>query len=126
MGDRPEIGEFINQLDRIGVRLAIDDFGTGFSSLAYLSQLPVHELKIDKSFVLGMAHNDNDAVIVHSIIDLAHNLGLQVVAEGVETEEALNQLRKQGCDEVQGYLISRPVPLADLLPFVRQYAANTA
>jgi EAL domain-containing protein (putative c-di-GMP-specific phosphodiesterase class I) len=99
--------------------LAIDDYGTGYSSLAYLRRLPVHELKIDKSFIVGMAHNSDDAVIVRSTIDLAHNLGLTVVAEGVEDEATLDRLRALGCDRVQGYLMARPLAVADVAPWMR-------
>jgi diguanylate cyclase (GGDEF)-like protein len=99
----------LRQLDGLGIRLAIDDFGTGFSSLAYLKKLPVAELKIERSFVMGMVEDKDDRVIVRSTIELAHNLGLQVVAEGVENEEALAQLRELGCDFVQGYLMSGPL-----------------
>jgi EAL domain-containing protein (putative c-di-GMP-specific phosphodiesterase class I) len=100
----------LGQLHANGIRLAIDDFGTGYSSLSYLKQLPVDEVKIDKSFVMNMALDESDATIVRSTIDLGHNLGLSVVAEGVETVEALDQLRHDGCDIAQGYLFSRPVP----------------
>jgi EAL domain-containing protein (putative c-di-GMP-specific phosphodiesterase class I) len=109
-----------------GVTLSIDDFGTGFSSLAHLKLLPVHELKIDKSFVLNMRNNDNDAVIVHSTIDLGHNLGLKVVAEGVEDVQTLNLLRARRCDLIQGYLISRPVPLDELIGQALQETTTTA
>jgi EAL domain-containing protein (putative c-di-GMP-specific phosphodiesterase class I) len=94
----------------MGIRLSIDDFGTGYSSLAYLKQLPVAELKIDKSFIMSMAVNDNDAVIVRSTIELAHNIGLRVVAEGVEDRQTYEMLVVLGCDSVQGYYISRPLP----------------
>jgi diguanylate cyclase len=100
----------LEELSAMGVRLAIDDFGTGYSSLSYLRRLPVHELKIDKSFVMNMGSSSDDAVIVRSTIDLGRNLGLAVVAEGVETEEAFTQLQDLGCDEAQGFLMSRPVP----------------
>jgi diguanylate cyclase (GGDEF)-like protein len=103
----------LDRLSALGVRLAIDDFGKGQSSLEHLSRLPIDLLKIDRSFVMNMAH-DTNAVIVRSTIDLAHNLGLEVVAEGVETEEAARHLAELGCDTLQGYLISRPVPAARL------------
>jgi len=99
-------------LHELGVKLAIDDFGTGFSSLAYLKQLPVDKLKIDKSFVIDMYADENDAVIVRSTIDLAHNLGLQVVAEGVESREVLELLAILRCDEIQGFHLSRPLSAA--------------
>lgn len=99
----------LHRLDSMGVTLAIDDFGTGYSSLAHLRQLPVDEIKIDKSFVIEMEDNENDAVIVRSIIDLAHNLGLKVVAEGVDTKDAWDTLTILGCDHSQGYYLSRPL-----------------
>lgn len=104
----------LKQLNDLGVKLAIDDFGTGFSSLAYLKQLPVDELKIDKSFVMNMAEDENDAVIVRSTIDMAHNLGLKVVAEGVETSEVRELLEILNCDLMQGYYISRPLPVTEI------------
>ncbi len=104
----------LDRLANMGLTLAIDDFGTGYSSLSYLKRLPVDEIKIDKSFILNMQHDDNDAVIVRSIIDLARNLRLRVVAEGVETPEIWNGLRAMGCDIAQGYLISRALPAASL------------
>ncbi|MFK2905404.1 EAL domain-containing protein [Dyella ginsengisoli] len=105
--------EVLNRLKACGVMLAIDDFGTGYSSLSHLKRLPVDELKIDKSFVMGMAEDEDDAVIVRSTIELAHNMGLKVVAEGVETEAAMEMLRSFRCDSAQGYLISRPMAAAD-------------
>jgi EAL domain-containing protein (putative c-di-GMP-specific phosphodiesterase class I) len=98
----------LEKLDAMGLRIAIDDFGAGFSSLGYLKRLPVDELKIDKSFVIDMITNENDAVIVRSTIDLAHNLGLKVVAEGVETEDIYDLLRILRCDTAQGFYLSRP------------------
>ena len=98
----------LEKLDHMGLRIAIDDFGAGFSSLGYLKRLPVDELKIDKSFVMDMIVNDNDAVIVRSTIDLAHNLGLKVVAEGVENEEIYDLLKILRCDTVQGFYLSKP------------------
>jgi diguanylate cyclase (GGDEF)-like protein len=110
----------LNQLHRLGVRLAIDDFGTGFSSLAYLKKLPVAELKIERNFVLGMADDKDDRAIVRSTIELAHNLGLRVVADGVETEACLQQLREMGCDVAQGFLISAPLRRRTLENWLRE------
>ncbi|OHE60377.1 MAG: hypothetical protein A2X71_03565 [Thiobacillus sp. GWE1_62_9] len=110
----------LTELDRMGVTLAIDDFGTGYSSLAYLKRLPVDELKIDKSFVMDMEANDNDAVIVRSTIDLAHNLGLKVTAEGVENRDAWDTLSILGCDASQGYFIGRPMPADKLEAWLRE------
>jgi EAL domain-containing protein (putative c-di-GMP-specific phosphodiesterase class I) len=113
--DDPERAEgTLNRLAERGYKLSIDDFGTGYSSLAYLKRLPVQELKIDKSFVIAMESEEGDAMIVRSTIDLAHNLGLSVVAEGVENAAIQQRLTEQGCDEAQGYHLSRPVPLAAL------------
>ena len=103
----------LNRLHELGFKLSIDDFGTGYSSLAYLKRLPVNQLKIDKSFVMAMEKVKGDAMIVRSTIDLAHNLGLTVVAEGVENAVVYNSLKKLGCDEAQGYLIGKPMPAAD-------------
>jgi diguanylate cyclase (GGDEF)-like protein/PAS domain S-box-containing protein len=104
----------VDRLADLGVRLSIDDFGTGYSSLAYLQQLPLDELKIDKSFVFGMLESHNDGVIVRSTIDLAHNLGLRVVAEGVETLDHIDALARLNCDYAQGFFISPALP-SDLL-----------
>jgi diguanylate cyclase (GGDEF)-like protein len=109
-----------------GVRFSIDDFGTGYSSLSQLRQLAVDEVKIDRSFVSGMIDNVEDAAIIRSVIDLGHGLGLRVVAEGVETEEQWRALAQLGCDYAQGYLISRPLPAAELEPFLRQTAVDLA
>lgn len=106
--------EILRQLDAMGIRIAVDDFGTGFSSLSYLKKLPVDELKIDKSFVMDMINNENDAIIVRSTIDLAHNLGLKVVAEGVEDREILDLLKILGCDTAQGFYLARPVNPVDV------------
>ncbi|MFN9473845.1 putative bifunctional diguanylate cyclase/phosphodiesterase [Acidovorax sp.] len=123
--DDPQRAEaMLNRLSEQGFKLSIDDFGTGYSSLAYLKRLPVDELKIDKSFVMGMESGEDDAMIVRSTIDLAHNLGLTVVAEGVETLAILDRLRALSCDEAQGYHISRPLGAEDFLAWqARQLAA---
>jgi EAL domain-containing protein (putative c-di-GMP-specific phosphodiesterase class I) len=106
--------QVLDRLSAMGLRLSLDDFGTGYSSLSYLKRLPLDELKIDRSFVMNMLENEDDAIIVRSTIDLGRNLGLQVVAEGVETEEAWGQLRGLGCDIAQGYYLARPVPAEEL------------
>ncbi|WP_439860503.1 putative bifunctional diguanylate cyclase/phosphodiesterase [Pseudomonas sp. MBLB4136] len=105
-------------LGRLGVRFSLDDFGTGFSSFVHLNSLPITLLKIDKSFVAGMAVRPENRQLVRAMINLAHNLELQVVAEGVETPELLELLRQFGCDQVQGYLISKPLPLSELARFL--------
>ncbi|MDE3076960.1 MAG: EAL domain-containing protein, partial [Chloroflexota bacterium] len=110
MADPARALEIIGQLHGLGVSLSIDDFGTGYSSLAYLKHLPVGELKIDQSFVRDMTVDDSDKAIVRSTIDLGHNLGLKVVAEGVETEEAWDRLGELGCDVGQGYHLGHPMP----------------
>jgi diguanylate cyclase (GGDEF)-like protein/PAS domain S-box-containing protein len=110
MRDSIQALEIARNISSLGLKLSIDDFGTGYSSLAYLSQLPVSELKIDKSFVLEMNTRQTDATIVQSTIDLAHNLGLKVVAEGVETDAALRGISELGCDVCQGFLIGSPMP----------------
>jgi diguanylate cyclase (GGDEF)-like protein len=110
MADPDRSHDVLAELSEMGVSLSIDDFGTGYSSLSQLKRLPVDEIKIDKSFVMGMARDDNDAVIVRSTIELGHNLGLRVVAEGVENKDDLDRLRAWGCDVVQGYYLSRPLP----------------
>ncbi|MGV3709774.1 MAG: putative bifunctional diguanylate cyclase/phosphodiesterase [Gemmatimonas sp.] len=107
--------ETSQQLRQLGCRVAIDDFGTGYSSLAYLKQLSVDHLKIDRSFITGLAEDSNDAAIVRSIVEMANVLGMRVIAEGVETREQLQQLVLGGCHEVQGFLISRPIP-SDAVP----------
>jgi hypothetical protein len=114
MADPERSREVLSDLSEMGVSLSIDDFGTGYSSLSQMKRLPVNEIKIDKSFVMGMARDENDAVIVRLTIDLAHNLGLRVVAEGVESENDLNLLRAWGCDVAQGYYLSRPLPMESI------------
>jgi EAL domain-containing protein (putative c-di-GMP-specific phosphodiesterase class I) len=109
----------LERLHALGCRISIDDYGTGYSSLAYLKRLPVNELKIDRSFVMSMVTDTSDAVIVRSTIDLAHNMGLCVVAEGVEDEPTLRRLRELGCDMVQGYLFSRPLAADEIVKWLR-------
>ncbi|GGC57550.1 bifunctional diguanylate cyclase/phosphodiesterase [Undibacterium terreum] len=111
MEDPASALETLSQLKSLGCKLFIDDFGTGYSSLSYLQKLPVDSVKIDQSFVIPMAESNDSSVIVHSTIELGHNLGLEVVAEGVESKSAWNLLARQGCDVAQGYLISAPFPI---------------
>jgi EAL domain-containing protein (putative c-di-GMP-specific phosphodiesterase class I) len=111
MEDPKRALDVLHRLSELGLRLSIDDFGTGYSSLAYLKSLPVDELKIDKAFVMHLHEDDRDAKIVRSTIDLAHGLGLKVVAEGVETEAHVAALSAFGCDIGQGYLFSKPLPV---------------
>jgi diguanylate cyclase len=106
--------EILSRLHALGVGLALDDFGTGYSSMAYLKALPVDELKVDRSFVGQMATSNSDAVIVRSTIDLGHNLGLHVVAEGVENQATWEELAALGCDTAQGYHLGRPMPASEL------------
>ena len=120
MNDPTRALKILTQLDEMGVRLAIDDFGTGYSSLAYLKRLPVDEVKIDRSFVTDMLHDESNSVIVKSTIDLGHNLGMKVVAEGVENLECFNLLKTLGCDAVQGYYISRPLAADLFIQWLRQ------
>jgi len=110
----------LTTLDEMGLRLSIYDFGTGYSSLAYLKRLPVTELKIDKSFVLSMTSDESDAVIVRSTIELARNLGLNVVAEGVETAEIWRRLAALRCDVAQGFYLSPPVPAQMLTDWLQR------
>ncbi len=118
MADPAHALAIMSMLQSMGVRLSIDDFGTGYSSLTHLRELPVDEIKIDKSFVMGMMGSDADAAIVRTVIDLAHNLGKQVCAEGVEDLVTLKRLETMGCDLAQGYFISRPVPAAVLMKWL--------
>ena len=120
MSDPMRALDALTRLDAMGVRLSIDDFGTGYSSLAYLKKLPVDTLKIDKSFVMNMAQDGDDALIVRSTIDLAHNLGLRVVAEGVENQQTWDMLDELGCDIAQGYFLSRPLAAADFMEWLEK------
>jgi diguanylate cyclase (GGDEF)-like protein len=124
MTDPEHAMQVLVRLADIGVGLAIDDFGTGYSSLSYLKRLPVHQLKIDRSFVMDMQVGASDEAIVRSSVDLARNLGLQVVAEGVETEETWHQLAALGCDQAQGYFFARPMPAADLPDWLESWSAR--
>jgi diguanylate cyclase (GGDEF)-like protein len=112
----------LERLHELGCRLAVDDYGTSYSTLAYLRRLPLNELKIDKSFTMGMIEDASDALIVRSTIELAHKLGLTVVASGVEDETTLGKLRELGCDSVQGFLLARPMPADEIPAWVKESA----
>jgi EAL domain-containing protein (putative c-di-GMP-specific phosphodiesterase class I) len=112
--------ECIKKLSAMGLQISIDDFGTGYSSMAYLKELLVAKIKIDKSFVKDMAINHNDAVIVRSTIELGHNLGLKVIAEGVETQVCWDKLKTLGCDSAQGYHMARPLPADKFMQWLEQ------
>jgi diguanylate cyclase len=114
MGDRDRARRILHRLRDQGVRISVDDFGTGYSSLSYLRDLPIDELKLDRSFVFPMADDARAAALVISTIGLAHSLGLCMVAEGVENETALAELARNGCDQAQGFFIARPMPAAEL------------
>ncbi len=109
----------LTELDGMGIQLSVDDFGTGYSSLSHLKRLPVQQLKIDRSFVSDMIEDKDDTMIVRSTIDLAHNLGLNTIAEGVESDATLNELTEMNCDLAQGYLISRPLSADDFLSYLK-------
>ena len=119
MADRDRARKILTQLRDSGVQISVDDYGTGYSSLSYLRDLPIDELKLDKSFVFPMADDARAAALVASTIDLAHSLGLRMVAEGVETEVAYTELTRLGCDQAQGFFMSRPVPAAELEYWLR-------
>src|SRR3984957_3713175 len=123
MADRDLALTVLQTLDSMGVSLSIDDFGTGYSSMSYLKTMPVKELKIDRPFVMGMANDSDSAVIVRSAVDLGHNLGMTVVAEGVEDTATRSDLGDMGCDLVQGYQICRPIPAKELELWIDTYLA---
>ena len=120
-GDAALASEVCGALRETGVGLSVDDFGTGYSSLMHLKHLPFTELKVDRAFTAGMISNEHDAAIVRSVIDLGHELGRTIVAEGVESQEVLDRLREKGCDLVQGFHISRPLPEPELREWLRAY-----
>jgi diguanylate cyclase (GGDEF)-like protein len=124
MRETARVVRVMEELRHHGVRFSIDDFGTGYSSLAQLKRLPVDEIKIDKSFVLDLARQGDDEVIVRSTIELGHSLGVKVVAEGVETADSWNMLQQMGCDMAQGFFISAPLPGAEVVNWVRALNAK--
>ncbi len=124
MDDPARALDIVERIARMGIKLSIDDFGTGYSSLAYLKRLPVNELKIDKSFVMNLERDQDDATIVRSTIELGHNLGLKVVAEGIESKRVWDTLKSMGCDYGQGYFMSRPMNADKMLDWIKLW--NTA
>jgi diguanylate cyclase (GGDEF)-like protein len=124
MADPARTVRLLESLAQLGIEFSVDDFGTGYSSLSYLQRLPVHEIKVDKSFVLGMTADDANTKIVRSIVDLGHNLGLRVVAEGVEDRLTWDALAAMGCDIAQGYYLSRPLPGAQLTAYLLTQSAT--
>ena len=126
MADPERALAVLKELRLLGIGLSIDDFGTGYSSLAYLRELPVTELKIDRSFIQGMTEDSPNATIVRSTIDLGRNLGLQVVAEGVDSERVWDHLHALGCGLAQGYYLSKPMPADQLTRWLRDRPAALA
>ncbi len=126
MSDRERCLDVLHRLRSFGIRISVDDYGTGHSSLAYLKELPVDELKLDRSFISSMNDDTRLAAIVESTIGLAHSLGLPIVAEGVETPDVQDRLTIAGCDLIQGYLLTRPLPGADLVAWLRQNGCTVA
>ena len=124
MSDPDRAIAVLETLRSSGVKISVDDFGTGYSSLSYLRRLPVHEVKIDRSFITNVAHDAGDLLIVRSINDLASNLSLDVVAEGVEDQEAWDQLAHLGCGAIQGYHLARPMPADELVPWLNGYRSH--
>ena len=124
MQDPDKVVTKLEELRRMGVRLAIDDFGIGYSSLGYLKRFPIDSLKVDRSFVRDLAHSSDDVAITRAVIAMAHSLGMNVVAEGVELKEQFDVLRKEGCDEFQGWLCRPALAEDDLLRFIRENAAQ--
>lgn len=124
ISDPPRVSELLRNISRRGIKVTIDDFGTGYSSLSYLKDLPINALKIDRSFVTHMHKSSHDQIIVRSTINLAHNLGLEVVAEGVEHEECLQLLKQMNCDLVQGFLIQTPMAPEQLPDYVLRSSIN--
>ena len=125
MADRDRARSILTRLREHGIQIAVDDFGTGYSSLAYLRELPIDELKLDRSFVFPMADDARAAALVFSTIALAHSLGLRMVAEGVENATALTELARHGCDQAQGYHLCRPIPAAALDHWLDQRQPRT-
>jgi EAL domain-containing protein (putative c-di-GMP-specific phosphodiesterase class I) len=123
MRDPEHTIDVLDRLNSLGLRVSIDDFGTGYSSLSYLRRLPVTEVKIDKSFVLQMDANPNDAMLAKTIVDLAANLSMRVVAEGIESQASWDALHAMGCERGQGFVFARPMPAIDVTNLLRDVRA---
>src|SRR5690606_5076156 len=121
MANAERTQQVIEEIKKLGISTAIDDFGTGYSSLAYLKELPIHSLKIDRAFIRDLPDNSTSATITRAIISLGHNLGYRVIAEGIETEAQWSFLQAEGCDEGQGYLLARPMPAAQFESWIRNH-----
>ncbi len=121
MSDQANVVEDLAELRRRGLRISIDDFGTGYSSLSYLRKFPIDALKIDRSFIRDVTTDRDNAAITSAIVSMAKALNLRVIAEGVETQEQLEFLRQLGCEEMQGFLVSRPLPAEEATAFLREY-----
>jgi EAL domain-containing protein (putative c-di-GMP-specific phosphodiesterase class I) len=119
MEDVEESTKALHSLRHLGVKLAVDDFGTGYSSMAYLKRFPLSSLKIDRSFIIDIADDSDDAAIVAATIALGHSLNLQVVAEGVESQQQLQMLKALGCDTIQGYYLHKPMPIDAIADFIK-------
>ncbi|MBW3551044.1 MAG: EAL domain-containing protein, partial [Proteobacteria bacterium] len=126
MTNAEHTGSVLQRFREIGVGLAIDDFGTGYSSLAYLKRLPITTLKIDKEFIDDLTHDADDEAITSTVITMAHSLGLNVIAEGVETAGQVEFLREHGCNEIQGFWLARPLDAQACLEFLRRWPAAAA
>jgi EAL domain-containing protein (putative c-di-GMP-specific phosphodiesterase class I) len=125
MKDIDSVVKKLTMLSKHGIQVSIDDFGTGYSSLAYLQKLPINTIKIDRSFVLDMRPDNGQTSIVNAIIAMANGLGMKLIAEGVETEDQLKQLSALGCTRIQGFLVSKPMPSAELLQWLEERNAGS-
>ena len=121
MVDAVETINLLREFKKMGLNLSVDDFGTGYSSLNYLKRFPLDTLKIDRSFVMDIHKQSDDSAITHAIIAMAHGLNLNVIAEGVETKEQMEFLKKHGCDEIQGYLVCKPMPVDRITRYLEEY-----
>ena len=121
MVDAVETIDLLREFKKMGLNLSVDDFGTGFSSLNYLKRFPLDTLKIDRSFVMDIHKQSDDSAITHAIIAMAHGLNLNVIAEGVETEEQLEFLKEHGCDEIQGHLVCKPLSVDEITRYLEEY-----